>query len=65
MEYDYRCHTAGARPCGFRAQTNDENELRKQIERHLVEVHKVNPPTKTVVNYLMRTASEGAPSFLR
>jgi predicted small metal-binding protein len=65
MKYDYRCHTAGARPCSFRTETNDENELRRQIERHLVEVHRVDPPTKTVVNYLMRTATEGAPSFLR
>jgi predicted small metal-binding protein len=65
VKYDYRCHTAGARPCGFRAETNDENELRRQIERHLAEVHLVDPPTKTVVNYLVRTATEGASSFLR
>jgi hypothetical protein len=46
-------------------ETNDENELRRQIERHLAEVHQVDPPTKTVVNYLVRTATEGAPPFLR
>lgn len=65
MKFDYRCRTAGAKPCGFRTETDDEQELRARIERHLVEVHNVNPPTRTVVNYLVKTATEGAPSFMR
>jgi hypothetical protein len=44
VKYDYRCHTAGARPCSFRTETNDENALRRQIERHLAHVHHVDPP---------------------
>jgi predicted small metal-binding protein len=65
VEYDFRCSTAGAKPCGFRTQANDENELRAQIERHFAEVHHVNPPTKTIMNYLVRTATDGAPSCLQ
>jgi len=64
VKYDYRCRTAGAKPCGYRTQSNDDAALRAEIERHLIEVHHVNPPTKTIVNYLVKTATEGAPSVL-
>lgn len=56
MDYDYRCRNAGATPCRFRTETDDEAALRAQIVKHLADVHDVRTPTATIVNYLVETA---------
>jgi predicted small metal-binding protein len=64
VEYDYRCHAAGARPCSFRTQSSNEKEAREQIVQHLIKVHDVAKPTATIVNYLVGTAQGKYPSWL-
>lgn len=58
MGNSYACANAGAGSCGFKTTWTDEADLRRQLANHLVTVHKVNPPTATVVNYLVKVAKD-------
>ncbi|MGH2718185.1 MAG: DUF1059 domain-containing protein [Actinomycetota bacterium] len=58
MANQYACANAGAASCGFKTTWSDEADLRRQLAAHLVNVHNVNPPTATVVNYLVKVAKD-------
>lgn len=58
MANTYACANAGAAACGFKTTWTDEADLRRQLASHLVSVHAVNPPTATVVNYLVKVAKD-------
>ena len=58
MANQFACANAGAVPCGFKTSWTDEGDLRRQLAEHLVSVHRVNPPTQTVVNYLVKVAKD-------
>lgn len=58
MANKFACASAGATPCGFKTTWSDEADLRRQLANHLVTVHAVNPPTATVVNYLVKVAKD-------
>ncbi len=58
MANTYACAKAGAGSCGFQTTWTDETDLRNQLAHHLVTVHNVNPPTATVVNYLVKVAKD-------
>jgi predicted small metal-binding protein len=58
MANQYACAKAGAGSCGFKTTWSDEADLRRQLAGHLVNVHNVNPPTATIVNYLVKVAKD-------
>jgi predicted small metal-binding protein len=58
MANQYACANAGAGSCGFKTTWTDDADLRRQLAEHLVTVHKVSPPTQTVVNYLVKVAKD-------
>ena len=58
MANTYACAAAGAGTCGFKTSWNDEADLRRQLADHLVNVHNVQRPTQTIVNYLVKVAKD-------
>ena len=51
--HEFRCpHTE----CNERLTSSDKDDLMGQVSRHLQEVHKIESPTQSLLNYLMGTA---------
>jgi predicted small metal-binding protein len=57
-KYNYSCAAAGADGCGFKTQTDNKDELARQLATHL-KFHNVQTPTQTIVRYLVKVAEQG------
>jgi predicted small metal-binding protein len=57
--YEYSCAAAGADSCGFETQSDNREDLARQLAEHL-KIHKVKTPTQTIVRYLVQVAEREA-----
>lgn len=53
----FTCQDAGA-ACGWKTETDDPEELERQVAEHLEEKHDVQVVSKTLRNYVRKVAQE-------
>ncbi len=58
MPYEFRCADAGAAPCHGSVRAETEQELVEKVADHMREKHNIRQVTKTLQNFILRTAKQ-------